>query len=306
MLDIQSFSSSVATSRSMMHSGTLTYCAAKIGGPNHPIWCSVVVQQDPTMVEFHSASASAGGKKASATVARKWHFSNMTDPRGTDTCHLSYKITFILHMSRPVRDSREDFCPTTSCHQINWRSTIAETVQFLCDFLLFCWPFAAKTKQSTTTKPVPKWFKISALLFRPGTDSYLLRCLVSTIWQLLSAFLYSVFLLHTPMRITTAAGTFCSSSNPPSLSSSLLRPRPLPVKYFGVAVEAHGQEVAQPADLSECSGMAMNSVLYLPVNRNDTPNKADLQTCHICFISRLIRATKPSENTVILAVVPQK
>lgn len=26
----------------------------------------------------------------------------------------------------------------------------------------------------------------------------------------------------------------------------------------------------------------------------------------ICFISRLIRATKPSENTVILAVVPQK
>lgn len=113
------------------------------------------------------------------------------------------------------------------------------------------------------------------------------------------------FFSSTPMRITTAAGTFCFSFNPPSLSSSPLQLRPLPVKHFGSAVEAQGK-ILPSLPFFSVQWHGHESVRLVPVNRNATPDTADLQTCSISSYSRLIRATKPSENTVILAVVPQK
>lgn len=74
------------------------------------------------------------------------------------------------------------------------------------------------------------------------TDSYLPQSPVSTIFHNQLLPLCFGFLLHTPMRTTTAACTFCFFVNPPSLTSSPLQSRPLPVKHFGNAVKGRGKK----------------------------------------------------------------
>lgn len=69
MLDVQPFRSSFTPSQSTTHSRILTHCAAKIGGPNDPIWCSVVVQQGPTMVDSFSVSRKKDLRNCSTKVA---------------------------------------------------------------------------------------------------------------------------------------------------------------------------------------------------------------------------------------------
>lgn len=65
--------------------------------------------------------------------------------------------------------------------------------------------------------------------------------------------------------------------------------------------------MTSPSNLPTCL-----SCMYLsPSNRSWAQSVNGMNSCwllirSICFIRRLIRATKPSENTVILAVVPQR
>lgn len=71
-------------------------------------------------------------------------------------------------------------------------------------------------------------------------------------------------------------------------------------QQFGLVVEAQRQKL--DSLLCPESPHIFFSTTVSPSEGSNT----DIRLSSICFISRLIRATKPSENTVILAVVPQK
>lgn len=185
-----------------------------------------------------------------------------------------------------------------------------------------------------TTMYFVEWFIISVSLFaQVQEESHLFSWLPQfDSWSpfihcSFTLFLIPIFLAFSPMRISAI---ICSSFHTPSLSFRSLSnlratfPYVLPAVWlcgrtseadvvFGVSV--WGTEMFCLSFVAMTSPPVCPHVYPVPESKpllmSSSVDKMNscwhswLLIC-ICFISRLIRATKPSENTVILAVVPQK